>query len=196
VTAEADTRFVVFADKARLADGSLALVASAARRVLDRHPAASVLVFNAESGAVIDLDLRGTEEDVTSRFSAPPIGELTKRGRPKLGVLAREVTLLPRHWEWLARQKGGASVTLRTLVDAARKADLDAEPSRLRTEAAYRFMTAMAGDLPGFEEAVRALFAGDRSRLEQEAMSWPEDVRREALRFAYGRESGAKEPDR
>jgi hypothetical protein len=191
VTTDVEPMFVAFAGEVRIAFGSLATVALAARRALDADPAASVLVFAKDSGAVVDLDLRGTEEDVINRLSAPPIDDKTKRGRPKLGVVAREVTLLPRHWEWLARQKGGASVTLRALVDAARKADLDAEPSRTRTEAAYRFMTAMAGDLPGFEEAMRAIFAGDRRRLEQQILSWPDDIRGEALRFAYGGDLGA-----
>jgi hypothetical protein len=188
VTVEADTRFVAFVNKAQLAKGTLAIVASAAKRALDHEPTASVLVFDANSGAVIDLDLRGTEKDVIHRLSTPPVEDATKRGRPKLGVVAREVTLLPRHWEWLAQQKGGASVTLRAMVEAARKADVKAQPSKARTEAAYRFMTAMAGDLPGYEEAIRALFAGDRSRVEQLTNSWPEDIRGQTLQFAYGRD--------
>ena len=91
-------------------------------------------------------------------------------------MVAREVTLLPRHWEWLARQPGGASITLRRLVEAARKGDTGAADARARTEAAYRFMAAMAGDLPGFEEAARALFAGDRARLEIHMSQWPPDI--------------------
>ena len=185
---EAEAGFVAFADQARIAHGTLSIVASAARRALELDPNASVLVFNADSGAVVDLDLRGTEKDVIDRLSNPPVEDTTKRGRPKLGVVAREVTLLPRHWEWLAHQKGGASVTLRALVEAARKADLKAQPSKFRIEAAYRFMTAMAGDFPGYEEAVRALFAEDRSRLEQRINSWPRDIQSETLQFAYGRD--------
>ncbi|MHB8284710.1 MAG: DUF2239 family protein [Caulobacteraceae bacterium] len=180
--------FVAFADKSRLAYGSLAAVASAARRALDRQPNANVLVFNVMTGAVVELDLRGTEPEVIGRLPAPPSEDAAKRGRPKLGVVAREVTLLPRHWEWLAQQKGGASVTLRALVEAARKADVDAQPSRARTEAAYRFMTVIAGDLPGYEEATRALFAQNRPSLEQQTSAWPEDIREETLRFAYGRD--------
>ncbi len=188
MTVDPDTKLVAFVDKAQLAKGTLAIVASAAKRALDHDPTASVLVFDANSGAVIDLDLRGTERDVIQRLSTLAVEDATKRGRPKLGVVAREVTLLPRHWEWLAQQKGSSSVTLRALVEAARKADDKAQPSKARTEAAYRFMTAMAGDLPGYEDAVRALFAGDRSRVEQQTGSWPDDIRGQTLQFAYGRD--------
>lgn len=182
-------QFVVFADAIRIAAGTLAESALAARRALDFSAAASVLVVDADTGGVVDLDLRGTEEAIVERHRSAPIPDAIKRGRPKLGVVAREVTLLPRHWEWLAQQKGGASATLRTLVEAARKAGLASEPVKARRDAAYRFMSTMAGDLPGFEEAVRALFAGDLGRLEEHATSWPRDVRDEALRFARGREA-------
>ena len=88
-------------------------------------------------------------------------------GRPKLGVVAREITLLPRHWEWLAQQTGGASVAIRKLVDEARRATATtAIASASAQEAAYRFMSAMAGNLPHFEEAIRALFADDPRRFE------------------------------
>lgn len=179
---------MAFAGMACIARGGLATAAVAARRALERDPTAALLVFDAVSGAVVDLDLRGTEVDVVGRLPAPPSADAIKRGRPKLGVVAREVTLLPRHWEWLAQQKGGASVTLRALVDAARKAEASAEPAKARMEAAYRFMAAMAGDLPGFEEAVRALFAGDRGGLEQRIIDWPCDIGAEILQFAYGRD--------
>jgi hypothetical protein len=149
---------------------------------------AAVLVFDARSGAVVDLDLRGSEADIVARLPPAPDADPAKRGRPRLGVVAREVTLLPRPWDWLASQKGGASVTLRALVEAARKADPGAD-AKAGADAAYRFMSAMAGDLPGFEEAARALFAGDRDRLEQQTLSWPQDIRAEALQFAYGREA-------
>ena len=76
-------------------------------------------------------------------------------------MVAREVTLLPRHWEWLAQQSGGASVALRRLVDQARRGTEDKDRIRRAQEAAYRFMSAMAGNRPNFEDAIRALFAGD-----------------------------------
>lgn len=178
-------RFVAFDGVVRAADGDLADVAVAARRAQLRNPAASMLVFDLETGAVVDLDLRGTEQDILTRYS-PQAPSVPGRGRPKLGVVAREVTLLPRHWDWLSRQPGGASVTLRRLVEAARKADSGGATSRARAEAAYRFMSAMAGDRPGFEDAARALFAGDRPRLTAIMSPWPADICEAALRLFDG----------
>jgi hypothetical protein len=103
-----------------------------------------------------------------------------------LGVVAREVTLLPRQWEWLATQPGGASAVLRRLVDEARKNGIPQQKRRAAQEAAYHFMLAIAGDLPGYEEATRALFADDRPGLEQRIADWPEDIRAHALRLAFG----------
>jgi len=180
---DGDARFVAFAGASRVAAGPLPHVAVAARRAQDRDPAAAVLIFDRRTAEVVDLDLRGTEAEITARLTPPP-ADPARRGRPKLGVVAREVTLLPRHWDWLARQPGGASVTLRRLVEIARKADVETGDARARTAAAYRFMAAMAGDLPGFEAAARALFAGDRARLETHMYRWPSDIREEALRFA------------
>jgi len=101
-------------------------------------------------------------------------------------VVAREVTLLPRHWEWLAAQPGGASVALRKLVEAARRDHRDRDIQRQVQECAHRFMSAMAGDLPGYEEAIRALFADDQARFAGLVAPWPADVRDHALRLAAG----------
>ena len=103
---------------------------------------------------------------------------------PELGVVAREVTLLPRHWDWLAGQPGGASVTLRKLVEQARKDNEGKDRLRRAREAAYRFLSAMAGNLPGFEEAARALFAGHRDRFAAVVAPWPQDVREHAVKLA------------
>lgn len=136
-----------------------------------------VLVFDDADARPVEFDLRGDLETVLARL-APPVEELKRGpGRPKLGVTAREVTLLPRHWDWLAGQPGGASVALRKLVEAALR---EAEgPDRVRKgrEAAYRFMTAVAGDLPGYEEATRRLFAGDAAGFDAAVEGWPEGVR-------------------
>ena len=178
--------YVGFVGALRVAAGDLIQVAATARRAQDRDPAATLLIFNRGTAEVVDLDLRGTERDIVARLAppeTPPVDDPVRRGRPKLGVIAREVTLLPRHWEWLASQPGGASVALRRLVENARKTDAGAGDARARAAAAYRFMTAMAGDRPGFEEAVRALFAGDQARLENHMSQWPTDIRDEALRF-------------
>ena len=157
-----------------------------------------VTIYDDATGRVIDLDTRGSAEEVVERLaqraaSAPPpalaeveesAGQPRGRGRPKLGVVAREVTLLPRHWDWLGTQPSGASVALRKLVDEARRTSGDKDRVRAAQEAAYRFMSAMAGNLPGFEEAARALFAYDRNRFGDLIAAWPEDVRDHAMRLA------------
>lgn len=140
--------------------------------------AGTVLTFDDDTGQVIDLDLHGSAEDIAARHRAREEGLAARsRGRPKLGVVAREVTLLPRHWDWLAAQRGGASVTLRRLVDEARKAEGGQAAVRTARDNAYRFMSALGGDLPGFEEAVRALYAGDAGKLDHHLTDWPMDLR-------------------
>nr|WP_258506136.1 DUF2239 family protein [Variovorax sp. S12S4] len=154
----------------RIASGTRSEVLAQLRQLPD---AASVLLFDDSTGAQLDLDLR---EEAPAEPEAT--GEAPRTvGRPKLGVVAREVTLLPRHWEWLGRQPGGASVALRRLVDDARRVHADRDTERAAREATYRFMTAIAGDLPGFEEATRALFAGERERFDELVAPWPEDIR-------------------
>lgn len=170
-------RFVVFRGSRLLARGDWAQASAAAWRAIDGGAPDGVLVFDADTGRVADLDPRDAIVADTGAV-APP-----KRGRPRLGVVAREVTLLPRHWEWLNTQPGGASVALRRLVETARRDGANEGRSRSAREAAYRFMQAMAGDLPGFEEASRALFAGDRDRLNQEMEDWPADVRDQTMRY-------------
>ena len=189
-----------FAGMRLLAEGPLVDVALTVR-ALPPEGLDPVLVFDQTTGGVIDLDLRGSTADVIRRLTeraeaqaAQPsalkknAGPSRGRGRPKLGVVAREVTLLPRHWEWLGEQPGGASLTLRRLVDQARKSGDGAEKSRSRQGTAYRFMQAIAGDLAGFEEASRALFAGDMQRLERSIAGWPQDVRDFTIRLAKGDE--------
>jgi hypothetical protein len=177
-----------------LATGPLLDVALAVKAATKKPTKAAVLVFSDTTGAVIDLDLRGTKTEIaarlTAQFTPAPVPEATDaprgRGRPRLGVVAREVTLLPRHWDWLAAQPGGASVALRKLVDAARKTDDGPGQARAARAAAYTFMAAMAGNRPGFEEATRALFASDREKFEREMADWPADLRDYAIRLAGG----------
>src|SRR6202042_2306098 len=133
----------------------------------------SILLFDGRTGGPIEIDLRGTVDDVLARLprtsgiapavenAEPELPANRGPGRPKLGVVAREITLLPRHWEWLARQSGGASVAIRKLVDQARRTTEDSDRLRAGAEATYRFMSAMSGNRPHYEEAIRALFAGD-----------------------------------
>lgn len=137
---------------------------------------ALVLVFDDQTGKGIDLDTRAV---------MPTAEEPRGRGRPKLGVIAREVTLLPRHWDWLNHQPGGASVALRRLVEEARRTSGDRDRVRAAQEAAYSFMSAIAGNLPGFEEAARALFTYDRRKFGELVAAWPEDVRDYAVNLAF-----------
>lgn len=187
-----DTRCTAFLDDHRLAAGELRHVALRAQRALEVQPDARLLIFDDREARLIDLDLRGGAADIVQRLNrgeVPAAGPDTEpakrgRGRPKLGVVAREVTLLPRHWQWLNAQPGGASVALRKLVDAARRSHAEGDSRRAAQERVYRFLSAMGGDRPGFEEATRALFAGDALRFDAEIAGWPEDLREHATMLA------------
>ena len=184
-----------FQGTSRIARGPLIDVALAVKAAMDSNPAsASFLTFDDATGRVVDLDLRGSTADIVGRLTErartadrpgrpalpPDAGDESAtrgRGRPRLGVVAREVTLLPRHWEWLAQQPGGASQALRRLVDEARRADGGRSRERAAQAAAYTFLAAIAGDLAGYEEAIRALFASDRDRFGELTLGWPPDIR-------------------
>jgi len=176
--------YTAFSGRQKIVQGSLAQVAVSIKDI----PQGSILVFDDASGLQVDLDTRGTVEEVSARYSQT--AEVRGRGRPRLGVVAREVTLLPRHWDWLSSQPGGASVALRKLVEEARRTSGDADRTRASQEAAYRFMSAVAGNLPGFEEATRALFACDRRRFSDLVATWPEDVRDYAVKLAFADQIG------
>jgi len=181
--------FTAFEGQRRLASGPLTQVALAVKRA-SSHLSQSILIFSDASGRAIDLDLRGSTDEILDRLPADAPSEAAApeprgRGRPKLGVVAREVTLLPRHWEWLNAQPGGASVALRKLVDEARRANGDRDRQRAAREAAYHFMSAMAGNLGNFEEASRALFADDRRRFTGLIAAWPPDIRDHVVKLAY-----------
>src|SRR6266702_5409569 len=187
--------FTAFLGHQRLVAGPLAEVALAVLKASQSAVAEPVVIFDDANGRPIDLDLRGTERDIVARLHEPAsnpetladdlsAAEPRGRGRPKLGVVAREVTLLPRHWEWLGAQPGGASVALRKLVDEARRASGDKDRERQARDAAYHFMSTMAGNLPQFEEASRALFADDRRRFTGLIADWPADIRDHIVKLA------------
>jgi len=186
--------FIAFESDRRVAAGDLRDVARAAKELLDRRKDASILIFNGVTGAPVDLDFRGTVTDVLAKLPTIADASATAEdampstprgpGRPKLGVIAREITLLPRHWEWLAQQPGGASVALRRLVEEARQSGEERDRIRRAQDAAYRFMSAMAGDKPHYEDVVRALFADEAARFEELIAAWPADVRDHALALA------------
>lgn len=179
-------RCTAFEGTDRIASGALEDVVRATKEVMDRGERFPVLIFDNTTSEVIEVDFRGTIDEIVARLpeqelETPPEPQPEAaprgRGRPRLGVVAREVTLLPSHWDYLSTQPGGASVALRKLVDQAKRAN--AEKDRLRgiQEAAYRFMSTMAGGFAGFDEAARALFAGNGPRFHEETERWDVDVR-------------------
>lgn len=190
------TRVTAFAGDRLIAAGPLRSVALTAWQARDGAPHSPVLIFDDVEQRQVEIDLRGTMAELVQRLAAAPDDASPPksaepeaspaprgRGRPKLGVVAREVTLLPRHWTWLNAQPGGASVALRRLVEAARR-DGGGDERRQRQEAAYRFMHAIAGNAPGFEEAARALFVADLPRFEDAVIDWPRDVGEHATMLA------------
>ena len=191
----APTCVTAFLGQQRLASGSLAEVALAVMEASRSAAEVAILIFNDADGRPLDLDLRGSERDIVARLPQPAsdsqspddpaVPEPRGRGRPRLGVVAREVTLLPRHWEWLGEQPGGASVALRKLVEAARRSSGDLDRRRAARDAAYHFMSAMAGNLPNFEEASRALFADDRRQFVALIAGWPGDIRDHIVKLAF-----------
>lgn len=169
--------YTAFLIHTRLAAGSLAAVAERCKALLDADPGAMPIVYDDATGRPVDIDYRGTTHDVLARLDAPVAPPKRGPGRPKLGVVAREVTLLPRHWDWLSAQPGGASVALRRLVESASRENATADQLRQASEAVDRAMLALAGDLPGYEEASRAFHRGDAARFVACTDAWPEDVR-------------------
>ena len=183
--------YAAFAGNRLIASGDLETTVLEAKKHLDRGEAEGLLVFEDQTGAQIDFDLRGTPDEALGRLAAHPrfaaaeaeVPARTGPGRPRLGVVSREVSLLPRHWTWLDRQSGGTSGALRRIVDEAAERGQGKERARLAREAASKFMWVMAGNLPHFEEASRALFAKDQDRLDALIQDWPEDVRRHLERL-------------
>jgi hypothetical protein len=212
VELDSNAQYTAFEGFRQIAQGLLQDVALAVKATIAHGSMESVLAFDDQTGKRVDIDVLGTDDEVLDRLGgrlrtatsavtdrgteATPTSDGSRgRGRPKLGVVAREVTLLPRHWEWLNSQPGGASVALRKLVDEARRANESVDRVRRSREATYAVMSAVAGDLPGFEEATRALFAGDSERFRTFMAEWPQDVSRYAARLSaasFGSTSGCE----
>lgn len=189
--------YTAFANSKYLASGNLDQVALKAKELIDADPHATLLIFDDATSHTAEVDFRGTADDVlkrlakmagkeTSSTEATKVDQAAPRGpgRPKLGVVSREVTLLPRHWEWLSKQPGGASVALRKLVEEAKRAGKGQEQVKQSQESCFRFMSVMAGNRPNFEDAARALFAKDRSRFSELIENWPIDIRDHAKKLA------------
>lgn len=205
-------QLTAFAGQRKVAAGTLHAVAQALKALVLREPEAQILIFDDASGSQVDLNLRGSLEEVLQRLPKPKpsaaaaaqvpdapdataAAPVRTAGRPRPGVVAREITLLPRHWDWLATQPGGPSVALRKLVEYAQRGSKAQDAQRQAREAAYTFMSALAGDAPGFEEASRALFAGRQAAFAACVQDWPADVRTHVLQLAErGWNDGDQEP--
>jgi hypothetical protein len=193
ISIQSNPTYTAFTGTRRIASGTLRVVAAAMRAMQPQQHDPAPLLFRDDTGEQVDIDLRDGVVEASAEHQSE-IAEAKEilaekagtksRGRPKLGVIPREVTLLPEHWDWLSAQPGGASVALRKLVHEARKAGAEREQQRRAQERAYRVMSALAGNFSGFEEASRALFAGNLDRLAEEAQTWPPDVREYVLRLA------------
>lgn len=171
------TSCIAFDGSTRIAQGPLAEVVRATKQALDAGAAGPLLVLDEHDSRTVEIDFRGSVDDVLARL-APPATEPATRGpgRPKLGVVPREVTLLPRHWTWLGQQPGGASAALRRLVEQSIRGGGARERARRAMDSVDRFMRVMAGDAPGYEEASRAFYRADRQRFNALTAAWPKDV--------------------
>jgi len=172
-------RYSVFDGTKQVASGFLETVLPVLKEHFERDPGGTLLVFDDQTGRQVDFDLRGPLSEVLAR--ALPEKPRAGPGRPRLGVTSREISLLPRHWEWLERQPNGASATIRRLIEQERRRDPGDQRTREAIEAAGRFLAAIAGNFPHYEEATRALYARDRKRFEDLIRDWPRDVRIHAL---------------
>jgi hypothetical protein len=174
--------YTAFAGTKRIARGEIQATLRRCKLQLDSGDSSTLLIFEDSSGRQLDFDLRGSIDEILARLATHPHFAKPQQGkpgpgRPRLGVISREVTLLPRHWEYLERQPKGISATLRALVDEAAQKSPAPGPSRKALEAADTFMWAMAGNLPHCEEASRALYAGDEKQLSKSIRAWPKDLR-------------------
>jgi hypothetical protein len=188
-----DLECAAFVGHHLIASGPLAEVVHEAKRTYDENPNQLILIFENQTARVIEIDFRGSVADVFQRLEKQQSPQTIKKddkpkkpGRPKLGVVSKEVTLLPKHWEWLAEQRGGASVTLRRLVGEAMNATSGEHQKRRMQQVVYHLMTSIAGDLPNYEEAIRALFASEREKFFDQIKDWPAGLRGHLTELAQG----------
>lgn len=185
--------YIGFAGSRQVVGGTLDQILPALHARFAHGSAESLLLFEVETGRQVELDLRGSLEEVMERYApTAPRGP----GRPKLGVISREVSLLPRHWDWLEAQPSGASAALRRLVEEAIKHEPGAERARRIRAALSHFLSAMAGDRPHYEEACRALFAGQTEQFAALVARWPRDIREHAVTQAKAAEAAVGQDQR
>jgi hypothetical protein len=171
---ESENMYTTFAGDRLVVSGPLRTMLVETKKHIDAEGPDKVLIFEDQTGRQVDFDFRGALEEVLARAEPE---KKAGPGRPKLGVVSREISLLPRHWQWLEAQPEGASAALRRLVEEARKREPGKQKARALRDAASKFMWTMAGNLPGFEEASRALFANDHAQFEARIRDFPNDVR-------------------
>jgi hypothetical protein len=168
--------------------GTLSEVVLKIKHQMGKAENTSILIFSDATGKVIDFNFQGSKTDVEKRLEVfvtkNSVDENTGPGRPKLGVVSREVSLLPKHWEWLATQAGGASTTLRKLVDEAQKKSLTGHSTKNILEATHKFMSTLGGDLQGYEEALRALYRKDQKMFLSQIEDWPRDLQKHLIEIS------------
>jgi len=185
-----DATYTAFAGVRRVAAGTLADVLPVLKRRFDRNRSEIVLVYDDATGRQVDFDLTGPLDEVLER--ALPTASRGP-GRPRLGVTSREVSLLPRHWEWLEHQSSGTSGALRRLVERGIAHQPGRERARRIRAALSTVLTAMAGDRPNYEESTRAMFRGDVNGFEALVKRWPRDIRTYAVERARAADRAERE---
>lgn len=182
---EQENIYTVFEGHSLIFHGPLSDVVMKVKQRMGKSDHSSILIFSDSTGKILDFNFQGSEKDVVKRLEIYTHDfqpqDQSGPGRPKLGVVSREISLLPRHWEWLATQPGGASATLRKLVEDAKKKTEGTLSIKQIQERAYKFMSVLAGDLPNYEEALRALYKRDKRGFLEHSAQWPKDVRRHSL---------------
>lgn len=170
--------YTAFEEFKIVSQGTLDDVAISVKHRLKEQGSSNILIFSDSTGRQIDLDLSGTDKQVLDRlkvFTTSSVQTQSGAGRPKLGVLPREISLLPSHWEWLLNQEGGSSAVIRNLIDEKMKTQL-IHKNKIAQERTYKFLSAHAGNLPSFEDAVRFLYRKDKKKFMDQISGWPKDV--------------------
>ncbi len=167
-------RYSSFIGDRHLFTGDLKGMLSQTHAYISRHGEEGLLIFDNFSGRQIDYNFRVSLEELLGK-ELPPTPKKGP-GRPRLGVVCGEISLLPRHWDWLQRQRQSASATIRRLIEAAMKEASPEEKTREAIDAAGKFLWTMAGNLSDFEEASRALYAQKWHILDAITAAWPEDI--------------------
>ncbi len=193
----ADRSYTGFLGSRLVASGDILSVAIKIKKSLRLEVKLQVFIFDDLTGDQAEVDFRGDLDQMKTRLQTQVDEQTIKKsgpGRPRLGVISKEITLLPEHWEWLAIQPGGASVTLRKLIEEAKKKNTQRDQIRQAQDRAYKVMMVLAGDRVGYEEALRALYQGNRQAFQSQIESWPSDIREYTL--ALAREAFAARPSK